>query len=76
VYYDLKKARNERGLDNDVALVRIEQIAPFPYDLIVEVSKQHPNAKFVFAQEEHKNQGCWTYVEPRFRTLFPDRPIR
>ncbi|XP_021944060.1 2-oxoglutarate dehydrogenase, mitochondrial isoform X2 [Folsomia candida] len=75
VYYDLKKARNERGLDNDVALVRIEQVSPFPYDLLLEVGKQHPNAKFVFSQEEHKNQGCWTYIEPRFRTLFPDRPL-
>lgn len=76
MYYDLKKARGERGLDNDVAIVRVEQVAPFPYDLLEEVGKQHPNAKFVWAQEEHKNQGCWQYAEPRFRTLFQDRPVR
>ncbi len=62
-------------MDKDVALVRIEQMSPFPYDLLLEVGKQHPSAKLVFAQEEHKNQGCWTYVESRMRTLFPDRPL-
>jgi len=76
VYYDLKKARSERSLDSNVAIVRVEQVAPFPYDVILEESNKHPDAEFVWAQEEHKNQGCWTYVEPRFRALFPNKHIR
>jgi 2-oxoglutarate dehydrogenase E1 component len=76
VYYDVKKARGERGLDDDVTLVRMEQIAPFPYDLVKAEVEKHPDAELVWAQEEHKNQGCWTYVESRFRNLLPNRPIR
>ena len=36
VYYDLKKARAERELDSQIAIARIEQISPFPYDLVKE----------------------------------------
>jgi len=56
-------------------LVRIEQIAPFPYDALADLCSQHPDAKLVFAQEEHKNQGCWSYIEHRFRTLLPERHV-
>ena len=41
------------------------QICPFPYDLIKQQILQYPNATLVFAQEEHKNGGAWTYVQPR-----------
>jgi len=76
VYYDLKKARGERGLDNDIAITRIEQISPFPYDLIKQEVDKYPNAKLVFSQEEHKNSGAWTYVQPRMRSLVPEREIQ
>ncbi|XP_043592398.1 2-oxoglutarate dehydrogenase, mitochondrial isoform X8 [Bombus pyrosoma] len=68
VYYDLKKARAEKKLDDKVAIVRIEQISPFPYDLVRDEADKYANAKIVWAQEEHKNQGAWTYVQPRFHT--------
>ncbi|XP_050073645.1 2-oxoglutarate dehydrogenase complex component E1 isoform X2 [Anopheles maculipalpis] len=68
VYYDLLKARRDRKLDNDIAISRIEQISPFPYDLVKAECAKYPNAELVWAQEEHKNQGCWTYVQPRFDT--------
>jgi len=55
----------------------MEQIAPFPYDLVeAEVAKAGESAELVWAQEEHKNQGAWTYVEPRMRTLLKDRGVR
>lgn len=68
VYYDLKKARAEKQLDDKVAIARVEQISPFPYDLVKKESAKYPNAELIWAQEEHKNQGGWTYVQPRFLT--------
>ncbi|XP_045472665.1 2-oxoglutarate dehydrogenase, mitochondrial isoform X3 [Harmonia axyridis] len=70
VYYDLKKKREEKDLANDIALIRVEQISPFPFDLIKKECDKYPNAEIAWAQEEHKNQGYWTYVQPRFETIF------
>ncbi|XP_023288816.1 2-oxoglutarate dehydrogenase, mitochondrial isoform X3 [Orussus abietinus] len=68
VYYDLKKSRGERGLDDSVVISRMEQISPFPYDLVKKEVAKYPNAELAWSQEEHKNQGAWTYVQPRFHT--------
>ncbi|XP_032671010.1 2-oxoglutarate dehydrogenase, mitochondrial isoform X9 [Odontomachus brunneus] len=68
VYYDLKKARAERQLDDKIAIARVEQISPFPYDLVKMEAAKYPNAELIWSQEEHKNQGAWTYVQPRFHT--------
>ncbi|CAL1677275.1 unnamed protein product [Lasius platythorax] len=68
VYYDLKKARTERKLDDKIAIARMEQISPFPYDLVKKEAAKYANAELLWAQEEHKNQGAWTYVQPRFHT--------
>ncbi|XP_066904254.1 2-oxoglutarate dehydrogenase complex component E1 isoform X3 [Halyomorpha halys] len=77
VYYDISKARRERKLEGDVAVVRVEQISPFPYDLIKAECSKYSNAELVWAQEEHKNQGAWSYVAPRFSTaLNRTRPVR
>ncbi|XP_058835200.1 2-oxoglutarate dehydrogenase complex component E1 isoform X3 [Topomyia yanbarensis] len=68
VYYDILKARRERQLESEIAISRLEQISPFPYDLIKAECAKYSNAELVWAQEEHKNQGYWTYVQPRFDT--------
>lgn len=73
VYYDLLKERRDRGLEKDIAIVRLEQISPFPYDLIKQEVAKYPNAQLVWSQEEHKNMGSWSYVEPRFRTLLQNQ---
>ncbi|KAH9644301.1 hypothetical protein HF086_003800 [Spodoptera exigua] len=73
VYYDLLKHRREKGLEKDIAIVRVEQISPFPYDLIKAEIEKYPNANIVWSQEEHKNSGYWGYVEPRFRTLLQNQ---
>lgn len=53
------------------------QISPFPYDLVKAECAKYPNAEIVWAQEEHKNQGCWTYIQPRFLTaLNGSRDVR
>ncbi|EFX79624.1 hypothetical protein DAPPUDRAFT_197428 [Daphnia pulex] len=68
IYYELKKAREDRGLDSAVAITRIEQICPFPFDLIRDEINKYPNAQLKWAQEEHKNMGVWSFVQPRFHT--------
>lgn len=68
IYYDLKKARDERKLTDTVAIARVEQISPFPYDLVKKECAKYPNAVLCWSQEEHKNQGAWTYTQPRFHT--------
>ena len=64
VYYDLLKERETRGLEDTVALTRIEQLCPFPFDLVRDEIQKYPNAELVWSQEEHKNQGWWGYVNP------------
>ena len=59
VYYDLKKARDEKGI-SDVALLRLEQLYPFPYFEVEEMLKDYSHVEeFVWAQEEPRNQGAW-----------------
>jgi len=68
VYHDLiaERAKLKR---NDVAIITVEQIAPFPYQDVHEAIKPFNNAHFVWVQEEHMNQGSWDYVEPRINNL-------
>lgn len=75
VYYDVTKARGQLGKEGSVAVARVEQLSPFPYDLIRAECAKYPNAQIVWAQEEHKNMGAWDYVHPRFNTLFRVRVL-
>tara|TARA_Y100000031_G_scaffold77340_1_gene85100 strand:+ start:130666 stop:133578 length:2913 start_codon:yes stop_codon:yes gene_type:complete len=63
VYYDLYEKRAEEGID-DIALVRVEQLYPFPHETLVKELKQYKNAEFIWCQEEPKNQGYWSFVSP------------
>ena len=68
VYYDLLERRDEQGIE-DVALLRMEQITPFPgRSLTVELAK-YPEAEIVWCQEEPQNQGAWSYVQARIDTV-------
>lgn len=51
-----------------MVLVRLEQISPFPHDLLMNVVRQFRNAELVWVQEEPKNMGAWSYVQPRLLT--------
>ena len=64
VYFDLLHARRERKID-DVALIRIEQLTPFPNKSLPEVIKRYTKAEIVWCQEESMNAGAWTYVDRR-----------
>ncbi|WBU60941.1 2-oxoglutarate dehydrogenase E1 component [Paracoccus albus] len=63
VYYDLLKERDERGI-TDVYLMRLEQFYPFPAQSLTKELGRFANADIVWCQEEPKNQGAWTFVEP------------
>jgi 2-oxoglutarate dehydrogenase E1 component len=71
VYYDLVDERRKRGV-NDVAICRVEQIVPFPFDKVKALGKKYQNAQFQWVQEEPLNMGCWTYVKPRIDTALKD----
>lgn len=81
VYYDLMKERERLGLNEEVAVVRVEQLFPFPYRKLAQVLAQFPTARLCWVQEEHKNAGAWAFVQPRFATLLDrvdpkKRPIK
>ena len=67
VYYALARTREANEM-KDIAIVRVEQISPFPFDLVAQEADRYKNAKIVWAQEEPMNMGSWTYVEPRIET--------
>lgn len=61
---------------SEVALVRIEQLYPFPHKDISEVLSQHPKAELVWCQEEPENQGAFYYMDRIFREIDIRRPLR
>ncbi|MCJ0701191.1 multifunctional oxoglutarate decarboxylase/oxoglutarate dehydrogenase thiamine pyrophosphate-binding subunit/dihydrolipoyllysine-residue succinyltransferase subunit [Frigoribacterium faeni] len=62
IHYDLAAELDKRGVQNDVALVRLEQLYPLALDRIREVLAQYPEAELFWAQEEPENQGAWPFV--------------
>ena len=63
VYYDLVKHREEKGHD-DVAILRVEQLYPFPHKAFATEMKKYPNATdIVWCQDEPQNQGSWFFVQ-------------
>jgi len=63
VYYDLLEERNTRGLD-DIYLMRFEQFYPFPAISAMKELQRFENAEMIWCQEEPKNQGGWSFMEP------------
>ena len=63
VYYDLYEEREKRGID-DVYLLRVEQLYPFPAKALCTELARFRQADIVWCQEEPKNMGSWTFVEP------------
>jgi 2-oxoglutarate dehydrogenase E1 component len=79
--YELIEARDKAG-DSNISIVRIEQLYPFPGEAFLERLKRMTNVEqVVWAQEEPRNQGYWTHVEPRIERrlreagLKPQRPV-
>ena len=68
VYYDLAEARKKENIKN-VAIVRVEQLAPFPFMQVLDEMKKYDKAQVMWVQEEPKNFGSWYYTMPRFINL-------
>lgn len=75
VYYDLRAQRRERGI-SDIAIVRLEQLYPFPEDELNDVLIQYPNlVDAIWCQEEPMNQGAWYGAQQDLRrVLFQHKP--
>ena len=71
VYYDLFEEREKRGV-RDVYLLRVEQLYPFPARAARKELSRFPRADVVWCQEEPRNMGAWTFVEPRVEDALVD----
>ncbi|HEX2053124.1 MAG TPA: multifunctional oxoglutarate decarboxylase/oxoglutarate dehydrogenase thiamine pyrophosphate-binding subunit/dihydrolipoyllysine-residue succinyltransferase subunit [Actinomycetota bacterium] len=69
VYYDLAAARERQGIEG-LALVRVEQLYPFPAEQIAEELARYDAAEVLWVQEEPENMGAWRYMQNRFSDEF------
>ncbi|KAF6159054.1 hypothetical protein GIB67_032671 [Kingdonia uniflora] len=67
IYYELDEARKKAN-GTDVAIYRVEQLCPFPYDLIQRELKRYSNAEVTWCQEELMNMGAYSYIAPGLGT--------
>ncbi|MGH1353018.1 MAG: 2-oxoglutarate dehydrogenase E1 component [Methyloligellaceae bacterium] len=71
VYYDLYEEREKRGI-NDVYLMRLEQLFPFPEQALLTELGRFPQAEMVWCQEEPENMGSWNFVDRRIEQVLID----
>lgn len=66
-YYALLKQKETSASNQNTALIRVEELCPFPLEALQQELRKYPNAKeFVWSQEEPQNMGPWSFVAPRF----------
>ncbi len=75
VYFDLLDEREKRGLD-DIYLLRLEQFYPWPMKSISHELSRFPNAELVWCQEEPKNMGGWSFVDPWLELTLEKLPLK
>jgi 2-oxoglutarate dehydrogenase E1 component len=63
VYYDLYEEREKRGF-NDIYLLRVEQLYPWPHKALAQELARFKKAEFIWCQEEPQNMGPWNFVQP------------
>jgi 2-oxoglutarate dehydrogenase E1 component len=71
VFYDLQEVQQKKKI-KDAAIVRLEQLFPFPEKQLKDVLKKYKGAKLVWAQEEPLNMGCWSFIQ----RMMPDEKIQ
>jgi 2-oxoglutarate dehydrogenase E1 component len=74
VYYDLLLARRERDID-DIAIVRVEQLYPFPAEGIRRELERYPARDVRWVQEESWNMGAWHFMHPRLGPILGERSL-
>ena len=75
VYFDLLQAREDAGI-NDVAIIRVEQLYPWPKETLGKILGKYKNAEVVWCQEEPANMGSWTFVDRRIEYMLEDIDIK
>ena len=75
LYYDLLDRRASEGLEDRVALVRVEQFYPIPARQLQQVLPRYGDASWVWAQEEPRNRGGWSFMRLMMDELHPGRPL-
>jgi 2-oxoglutarate dehydrogenase E1 component len=75
VYFDLMAERRKRKID-DIAILRIEQLYPFPFTRLGVRLGQYPNAEVVWCQEEPENMGAWHFVDRRIERALSGIDVR
>jgi 2-oxoglutarate dehydrogenase E1 component len=75
VYYDLLQERRDKGV-NDVAIVRVEQLYPFPAKSLAAALAPYKNAEVVWCQEEPENMGAWTFIDRRIEKVLDEVGIK
>lgn len=71
VYFDIEAERDARGID-DIYIMRLEQIYPFPQRALGAELSRFPNADVVWCQEEPENMGAWSFVDRRIEKVLSD----
>ena len=75
IYYDLLAMRDERDID-DVAIVRVEQLYPWPKETLGNELAKYKNAEVIWCQEEPANMGSWTFVDRRLEYVLDGLGIK
>jgi 2-oxoglutarate dehydrogenase E1 component len=75
VYYDLLQERRDKGVD-DVAILRVEQLYPFPKASLGKALSAYRNAEVVWCQEEPENMGAWTFMDRRIEAVLSEIDIK
>jgi 2-oxoglutarate dehydrogenase E1 component len=68
VYYDLYEEREKRGIE-DVYILRVEQLYPWPHKALIQELSRFKDAEFIWCQEEPYNMGGWTFVTPNIERV-------
>jgi 2-oxoglutarate dehydrogenase complex dehydrogenase (E1) component-like enzyme len=77
VFYELHAERERQGKQAELAIVRLEQLAPFPFDLVCRELYRYPNAEPIWCQEEPMNMGAYFHVQVCVRfCVLTGRPVR
>ncbi len=75
IYYDILEKMN-KDEDKKTAIIRIEQVYPFPKDLVSNYIREYKNAKFFWCQEEPKNMGAWFFCRPIIQNILDETKIK
>ena len=75
IYYEIKeRMNNEQALS--ILIIRLEQLYPFPKEILVEIIKDCNNANFFWCQEEPKNMGAWSFLQPLLINLLNTAKVK